>query len=94
MVGEGPSLSLSLPSLWGWRENVRGGKGDAQPSTVHLTSICSWGISWDFTRGHRRGTEAGLGEESTGWSERNVRRGKGAAKELPAFVSREREVSV
>lgn len=94
MVGEGPSMSWSLPSLWGWRENARGRKGNAQQSTGHFTSICSGGISWDFTRGHRRGAEAGLEEESTGWFERNVRRGKGAANELPAFVSREREMSV
>lgn len=43
--------------------------------------------------GLRKGTqeraEAGLEEESTGWFERSVRRGTGAARELPAFVSRD-----
>lgn len=37
------------------------------------------------------GAEAGLEEESTAWSERSEEQGKDAAKEPPAFVSRERE---
>lgn len=62
------------------------GKGNAQQSAGRRTSTCSLGISWDFTRG---GVEAGLEEESTGWSQRSVRSGKGAANELPAFASRD-----
>jgi len=42
-------------------------------------------------RGHRGGAEAGLEKESTAWSERSEEQGKDAAKELPAFVSREGE---
>lgn len=88
MAGEGPSLPWLLPSLWRWRKNARGGKGNAEQSAGRPTSTCSVGISWGFTRG---GAEAGLEEESTGWFPRSVRRGEGAAKELPAFASRERE---
>lgn len=47
-------------------------------------------IAWDLTRWPGRGAEAGLEEAGL----RSVRRGKGAAKELPALVSRGREVSV
>lgn len=63
-------------------------KGNAERRAGCATSMCSVGISWGFTRG---GTEAGLEEESTGWFQRSVRSGEGAAKELPAFASRERE---
>lgn len=68
------------------------GKGKAQQSAVCPTSMCSLGISWDFTAGHRGGAEVGLKEDSTGWSQRSIiRRGKGAAKELPALASRKRK---
>lgn len=43
---------------------------------------------------HEVSQEGGRGRAGGGRSERSVRRGKGAAKELPALVSRGREVSV
>lgn len=64
------------------------GTGNAEQSAGRPTSMCSVGIFWGFTRG---GAEAGLEEESTGWFPRCVRSGEGAAKELPAFASRERK---
>lgn len=66
-----------------------GGGGRAQQG-AGASPACAPGHLQGHTKGRRRGAGAGLEEESTGWSEKSVRRGKGAAKELPASVSRER----
>lgn len=86
---KGPVCPGPFQTSGGGEKNARGGKDDARQSAGCCTSMCSWGVSWDFTRGHRRWAEAGLEKESTGWFERSIRRGMGAARELPAFVSRD-----
>ena len=72
------------------------GGGEKMPEVEKGMQSRVLGTHQQVLRGHLLGlhkgrAEAGLEEESTGWFPRSVRRGEGAAKELPAFASRERE---